>query len=379
MHRILFVADLNPNKFGSLEEMILFLGRELSRRGHKLILGVVASPIPEVAELFANAGIEVVPREVKGKPSVFEHIRFMRQLICERDVDLVHINFYGLADAVALGAYLTNARVVYTEHASGAPPIRRVVKNWMSKCLHFFIAHRVKKYIAVSDFVRGRLETSHHVGPDKSVTIYNGVNVERFTPRDRNRARITTGLPLDRKIILCVAMLIPEKGLGYLIDAASILVTENKVTDLCIAIAGEGQCREELERRVRDLQLLEHVIFLGRRSDVELLVAAANAVAVPAIWAESFGLIIAEAMAGGRPVVASRVGGIPELIVDGETGLLVEPGDCRGLAGSLLKLLTDETLSQRLTKAARAKTREQFNLSRQVDKLADLYDELLGR
>lgn len=383
MSKILFLADLNPNKFGSMEEMILFLGMELKRRGDELVLGVLSYPALEVAELFTAAGIKVVTLEsspgVKEKLSTFQRIQFIRRLIREQSIDLVHINFYGMMNSIVLGAYLTSAKVLFTEHTSGVPPVRGALKYFLSKSLHFFISKRVTKYIAVSNFVGERLRISHHVDPDKVVTIYNGVNVERFKPLDSASSRVATGLPLDRKIILSVAMLIPEKGLHYLIDAAAILVKDFGMKDLCVVIVGEGDSRGELERQVRENQLSDHVMFLGRRSDVNLLVAAADVVAVPAVWAESFGLIIAEAMAGGRPVVASRIGGIPELVEDGITGLLVDPGDRIGLAMAIKSVLPNSFFREMLIKNARCKVNEKFSLSPQVAKVAELYRHALIR
>jgi glycosyltransferase involved in cell wall biosynthesis len=380
MFRVLFFAELNPNKFGSLEEMVLFLGRELSIRGNELILAVTAIPVPEVAELFSNAGIKVVSinssSKLQKESTVFQRICFIRKLVIEQNVDLIHINFFRLTNQVVLGAYLSNATILFTEHTSGVAPVRGLIKGWLSKCLHFFIALRVKKYIAVSKFVGNRLRTSHHIGPEKSVTIYNGVNIQRFAPLDKINARHMTGLPRDRKIILSVAMLIPEKGIQYLIHAAYLLVTKFKVSDIYIVIAGEGHFQEDLEKQVKSLLLTEQVIFLGQRSDVNLLVAAADVVAVPAVWAESFGLIIAEAMASGRPVVASRIGGIPELIENDITGTLVVPGDSAGLASAIYNLLDNPTQRELIAAAALHKARQQFDLSHQVAKLVNLYEQV---
>jgi len=377
MRKILFLTDLNPNKFGSLEEMILLLGRELSHRGHKLILGAIAYPIPAVAELFLAAGIQIVDLNRQGGTSAARRLRGTRALIQEQQIDLVHINFYGLTDPVALGAYLTPAQIVYTEHASGVAPRRGALKNVLSHLLHFFIARRVARYVAVSDFVRERLRITHHVGPGQTVTIHNGVNTARFLPQDRMTARDRTGLPRGGKIVLSVAMLIPEKGVHHLVQAVSILVAEYRVTDLCVAIVGEGECREELEQLAWELGVGGQVRFLGRRSDVADLVAAADLVAVPSVWHEAFGYIVAEAMAGGRPVVASRIGGIPELIDDGETGLLFPPGDSRALAAALGAVLTDAGLARRLSENGLRKCRSQFSLADKVVEFADLYDSVL--
>lgn len=381
MYRVLFFAELNPNKYGSIEEMILFLGRELTSRGDELFLGVIAYPIPEVAELFIAAGIKIIDlysrKDMDDNPSIFLKIKSIRQLVRTYKIDLVHINFFALTNPLLLGVYLSPAKIVFTEHTSGRTPSRGVVKQILSRSLHFLITSRVARYIAVSDFVRERLQLSCHVDPEQTITIYNGVNMERFIPLERDKARKMAGLPLQRQIVLAVAMLIPEKGLQHLLHAASILQSDDERGDIYIVIVGEGSFRNELEKQVKHLRLEDHVIFLGRRSDVHLLVAAADVVVVPAVWAEAFGLIIAEAMAGARVVVASRIGGITELIEDQKTGLLVDPGDVAGLAMAIQSLLPNSFYRETLIKNALTKVNEKFNLSQQVVKVADLYRQVM--
>ena len=172
-------------------------------------------------------------------------------------------------------------------------------------------------------------------------------------------------------------MLIPEKGIQYLIDAAALIVGEQGRTDFRLLVVGEGAFREELELRASAAGVASRVGFLGRRSDVHDIVAASDIIAVPCVWEESFGLIIAEAMATGRPVVASRCGGIPELVEHGVTGLLVTPGNSRELADSLLQLMASPDSCQRLGSAGRDKARRMFDLEQQVVKLAEIYDDIL--
>jgi len=380
MNKILFLANLNPNKFGSIEEHALFLCGELKRRGHVCYLGFIAEPIPSIRQKFEDAGARVVNVFFGAPPlsgsNLMDKVREMTSLyriINKYSIDLVHINFVGLTNPSLWGVYLAGVKIVFTEHASGSALVRSPFKQALSKMLHFVLSCRVAKYIAVSDFVRHRLLQTHHVSGNKSVTIYNGVNLQRFKPQESLAARRELGFPLDKKIVCSVAMLIPEKGIKNLIQAAALLVHKLNIDNLMVVLVGEGYLRNELEQQVDDLKLSNHVFFIGRRSDVQTIIAAADIVVVPSLWEEAFGLIIAEAMACARPVVASNIGGIPELVDDGITGKLVKPGDSSELAQAICSLFIDLAGRECMGRAGLSKATEMFNLTRQVEELVDIY------
>ena len=384
MKRILYLANLHPNKLGSIEEHALLLARELQRRGDACFMGFISQPEPEIATLFHEAGARILTincgnTALTGNGASFNirEILALRRAVVENHIDLVHVNFMGLTNPALLGIYLTSARIVYTDHASGLPFHRGPLKELASRMLHKLLRMRVSRYLGVSTYVADRLKQTHHVTPRETATIYNGVNLARFTVRDQLSARERLGFPPDIKIVCAVAMLIPEKGIQYLIDAAALIVGEQGRTDFRLLVVGEGAFRGELELRASASGVASSVGFLGRRSDVHDIVAASDIIAVPCVWEESFGLIIAEAMATGRPVVASRCGGIPELVEHGVTGLLVTPGNSRELADSLLRLMDSPDSCGRLGSAGRDKARRMFDLEKQVVKLAELYDELL--
>ena len=180
------------------------------------------------------------------------------------------------------------------------------------------------------------------------------------------------GLP----IICSVAMLIPEKGIQNLIKATSLLVHEHAMQDLLVLVVGEGHYLIVLEKLAEELGVTSNISFLGRRSDVQSIIAASNVVVVPSVWEEAVGLIVAEAMASGRTVVASKVGGIPELVADGENGFLVKPDDSGGLAGVLLELLCNQNAQHKMGGAGKIMS-VKFALPLAVNKLIDLYEELL--
>jgi glycosyltransferase involved in cell wall biosynthesis len=155
----------------------------------------------------------------------------------------------------------------------------------------------------------------------------------------------------------------PYKGFHVLLDAVRRLRQQGR-EDVVLALCGEGPQLPELREQARPLG--EQVRFLGRRDDVPQLLGGATIAVVPSLWEEAFGLAVAEGMAAGVPVVASRIGGIPEQVEDGQSGLLVPPGDADALAGALLRLLSDPEERTRLAAQGRERARNHFSIERTV-------------
>jgi L-malate glycosyltransferase len=382
--RLLYLANLNPNKLGSIEEQALFLSREMIRRGHECYLGFISLPAPDVGRLFKEAGAKILLIYCGNTPLVGNHSSFslkqmlsLRAIVSKHGIDVVHFNFMNVSNPLLLGIYLGRAKVIFTEHASGVPLRRGLMKHLLTGFIHAFIGRRISKFIAISSYIQKRLLQTHHISPKKVLLLGNCVNLGRFHPADQNIARESLGLPIGKPIIGTVAMLIPEKGIQKLLEAVSLLVHHFGVTDLLALIVGDGPYLSELERLCSQLNIGSHVCFMGRRSDVHTIVAAADVIVVPSLWDEAFGLIIAEAMASGRPVVASRVGAIPELISNQETGLLVKPGDSNELAHGIIRLISDPEYSNRISSAALQYARNNFDLSSQVQSLAEIYEHTL--
>jgi glycosyltransferase involved in cell wall biosynthesis len=203
--------------------------------------------------------------------------------------------------------------------------------------------------------------------------VHNGVDLARY---DRTEACCTLaedyGLAPGAQIVGVVGRLEPEKGHPTLIDAwPRVLRT---VPDACLLIVGEGSRREALEHQVAELGIGSRVIFTGRRDDVPAVTAALDVAVLPS-YREAQGLTILEAMALSRPVVASNVGGIPEMVEDGRTGLLVPPHEPEALAAAITRLLVDHPLADMLARAGHDLVHERFCLEMMVRSIEDLYDE----
>jgi len=208
--------------------------------------------------------------------------------------------------------------------------------------------------------------------------IENGIELERFSPLPedlRRQRRHEEGIGDDEVVMITVGRLVPVKDQLTLIAALGQLAEDLPAWRLMIV--GEGPERSALEERTRSLGLTDRIAFLGQREDVPGLLGLSDLFVLTSVN-EGFGLVLVEAMAGALPVIATAVGGIPEVVIEAETGLLVPAGDPPALARALERLLIDPDLRQRLGTRGREIARERYGVDRMVEKTIALYEEVLG-
>jgi len=250
-------------------------------------------------------------------------------------------------------------------------PAVRVYKH-----IDLLVLRRFPKVIAVSDYLRQELIASG-LTPDQVVTVYNAIDPDVFVSSgrtDRRGVRTKLGIAPNTPVVLTVGRLNPEKGHRYLLE--SIQIARQHIPDLRALIVGEGPLREKLEATTRSLHLEAVVSFLGWQEDVASLMVASDLFVLPSTR-ESFGLVILEALALGLPVIAARVGGVPEIIKTGETGILVEPGDTEGLAKAMMWALTNLAQAGQLARQGQAMVRRHFSVEAMVKAVSRVYDEVL--
>jgi glycosyltransferase involved in cell wall biosynthesis len=277
--------------------------------------------------------------------------RLFRQL----KADVVHThddrpNIHGAPAARLAGI----RRVIHTRHHQGVHLSRR--QQWLvrlaSVCNHRFvcISHDSAVYAAQQGIARRRL----HV-------IHNGIDVDRFAYRG----------PEEKGYAIVVARLAPQKGIHYLLDAVPRIVSQ--CPDFTLHIAGEGPCRAELEQQTDRLGIRERVQFLGEVHDVPERLAKARLFLLPSLT-EGISLTLLEAMARGLPVLTTLVGGNPEVVEDGQTGLLVPPGSVEALAQTIPTIWTSPQMCRRMGEQGRKRVREHFALKQMLANYETIYN-----
>jgi glycosyltransferase involved in cell wall biosynthesis len=213
----------------------------------------------------------------------------------------------------------------------------------------------------------------------KMLKIYSGIELDRFKPadeREMKRLRKKWGLGEDDFVVGIVSKLWDGKGHEVLIEAFREI--RQKKIEAKLVIVGEGYLREKLEALVNAYGLEKEVIFTGFRLDVSQIIATFDVAVLPSLF-EGMGRVLLEAMAMEKPVVASRVGGIPDLVGHGSNGYLVSPGSVRELERALLAILNDPVLARSMGMEGRKRITSRFSAAGMVDSIERLYRELLLR
>jgi glycosyltransferase involved in cell wall biosynthesis len=295
-------------------------------------------------------------------------VRELSAWLRHNEIDLVHAHMFraeviGTRAAVAAGT----AVIMATVHSSR-------VRSPKDTALLASLTPHMDRLIVPSDSIERKVRSE---GRDSGrfAVIPSGVDLSRFaTPLPACRMRDEFGIPREAPLVGVVARLEPEKGQRYLIDAMPMIL--ETAPDAWLAIVGEGSEADAL--RARAAATSDRIVFTGRRDDVSAVTADLTVAALPSLR-EAQGISILEAMARRRPVVASAVGGIPEVITHGIDGLLVPPANPAALAAAIGSLLVDRSLRDRIGEAGYRAVVERFSIDAQVKRIEVVYDEELAR
>jgi glycosyltransferase involved in cell wall biosynthesis len=282
------------------------------------------------------------------------------------DADVVHSHLGYSATLAPVAARLTGRGSVATlHHVPEDEPLRESVKERLA----LESAGRLGALVFVSDASR-RAFAARYRERRSWLTVRNGVDLRRFRPEPKTP---TDGLPVPptAPTVVIVAALRGPKGHDVALESwPKILST---LPDARLVIVGEGERRAALEEQARRLRIEDAVLFVGLRNDVPELLRAADVVALPS-FTEALPTVLIEAAASGRPVVATRVGGTPEVVEDGSTGLLVPAGDAEAFGEALVRLLGDAGLRASMGGAARTRAEAEFDSDQWAVRLRRVYE-----
>ena len=366
--RVLYVANLNPaQKFGSMEEQVVFLSRAFEAENSRLVALFTHANQPRATDALRAKGVEAHCLDLLH----FRMRTFLElwQLSRTHAIDIVHWNLtHPLANPYlwGLNAASPGLRHFYTDHNSRTDPSYRGPTGWKRICKRLLLK-RYEQVWCVSEFVQNSLAaqgtwSNLHCCP-------HFINTERFRPDPaaRQEMRRQHGVA-DRFVVTVIAQLIPEKGVDLAIRAMTEL-PEKAV----LWIVGAGTQADELRALAVASGVEGRVRFWGLQRQVEPFLQASDCFVLPSRWQEAAGLVVLEAQSVGLPVVASRIGGIPEYIAEGHSGLLFTPNDARDLAAQLRVLCFDPQTCERMAHEARLHALERFSVESRLPELLDLY------
>jgi glycosyltransferase involved in cell wall biosynthesis len=309
--------------------------------------------------------------QIKIAARVYREIPSYRHVFREHPVDLIHFN--EICAPAIIAAKLEGIPVIVGTYHSLSD---EYCHNFIQRALAKIYIRCVAQWIAVSEAVRddwGRISSS---AIRRIKVIYNGIDISSFgNGESMNGLRKELGIDGQALIVGVTARLEYEKGHIYLIEAARIVKRE--MPNVVYLIVGDGSLRKELEEYAHKVNLYKDFRFLGFRRDVIELTHIYDVAVLPST-SEALGYALIEAMACGKPVIGTRVGGIPEVIDDGETGYIAEPRDPESLAQLIIELISDREKAERMGKAGKGRAEQLFQESRMVKETLALYQHLLS-
>ncbi len=313
-----------------------------------------------------DVGLEVFYLN-KGKISP-ANIGAIEALIQTHRIDIVHLHGYSAANFGRIAARRQGIKNVVHEHAILKLQPHQYLADWL-------LRQKTDAAIAVSPAVREFMIHGRHVPAEKIQVIGNGIDTAQFEePSSDKIARMKQkyGIPSEKKIIGTLTRFRAEKGNRYLIEAMPE-IHEAHPEVVCV-LFGEGPLRAELEKLATDLHVQQQVLFPGFVSDIYNAYYMFDVIVIPSV-SEGFGLALVEAMAAGRPVVASQVGGMKDIIEDGKTGLFVPPADAGAIAQAVNRYFDDDTMAAHISASAREQS-HQYDIHHIVRMFEQLYTDL---
>ena len=371
--RVLLVA---PPAQGGLARHVIYLLASLHQEG--FAVGVACAANSPIAEAARERALPHYPIAVDpgAKPSRAALAALqMAGAIANHQAQIVHTHSFGAGLIGALAVPLArSAQLVATIHSY--PP--RATGMRASRARHRWamrqVIRRASRVITVSEALRTDLLALFPEIADKTSTIPNGIDVSALVKGEPGEVRAALGLPAEAPLVGMVARLAPQKGISEFIRACHLLA--RKWPDVHFVLAGDGPLKDTACALREELGLAQRLHLVGQVESARELVNAL-AMLVVASTSEGSSMVAMEAMAREKPVVGTRTGGVPEVVADGETGIIVEPGDPEALARGMEALLRDPERAREMGEHGRRRAAQLFDVSLMLDRTKEVYADLL--
>ncbi|KKG77438.1 glycosyl transferase [Methanosarcina mazei] len=368
---ILSICDISPTKFGSFEEFIVSLTIKLKENNFEHIIIFRDRPIREVEDSLLNLGakIEIVK---PSRNSIYNFVTFYK-VIKKTRPDVVHFHFYPIYTIVNYLKFFSDIKIVYTDHMGGKKAKTSAKKSlrkiyYLTNSKLFGIG--IDRIICVSNFVKSKYLKEYGITSQKLVTIYNGINIEKFK-KNQNIDEIKKRYNIKDELVVSFVGLRRDKGPHCLIRAAPLILKE--VPNIKFILVGEGECKGYIETLIEKYGIKENVELIGNVPNITEIYSISSCVVIPSLFEEAFCFVAAEAMSTEVPIVAFDSGAIKEIIYKKESVILKNSGL---LSEKIIECLKSEDIS---TKNAREHVIKSFSLDKNICNHIELYNKLLRK
>jgi glycosyltransferase involved in cell wall biosynthesis len=280
---------------------------------------------------------------------------------------MIHADFYGIFAARVAGI----GKVISSRHN----------QDWFRtrfpyNFLNLLLWGLTNRGIAISEAVKSFVEKTEMGAAGKLRVIHYGLDLieeNSSDPERRRRIRAEWGIPAEAPLVGSICRLIEQKGLSYALTAFAEVSA--RMPEAHYIIAGDGNLKKSLEQQARDLHRGDRVHFVGWRKDIHAILDAIDVFVAPSLW-EGFGLVLLEAMAHALPIIGTTAGALPEIIVNGQTGFMVEPGQSAPLVDPMIYLLSDQTSRLEMGRAGQQRLETMFSVEKMINSTITFYREL---
>ena len=355
---------INSLDCGGLEKFVIDLSAEQNARGHKAQIACLQKG-GDLKPLAKDHKLLVTTFDKKGGID-FKLISQLSTLIQKEKFDIVHThNIAPLIYGTIASKLAFNHHIIQTRH--GREPVRANSLIWALN----------KKVVTISNDAKEFLLQNNSVNENKISVIHNGINLKAFnaplTDEQKNNFKKELGLKEDTLILGNVGRLAREKDQGSLIKAFKKLISKKIKVEL--VIVGDGPLKNNLMQLAKEFDVFDQIKFLGYRSDISKLLQIFD-IFILSSFTEGISLTLLEAMASGKPVIATKVGGNPEVVVDNVTGILVPCGFPERIESAVMKLYANRSLLPEYGQAGQKRAYELFSLDRMTSEYEKLYQEI---
>jgi glycosyltransferase involved in cell wall biosynthesis len=375
MPTLLSVFGVKPLRIGGTETFARELSLQLGERGWRSVLCFLSEPTDEVRRFLdlPNTSLEVLANSTNGD---WNARRNLIRIMGRHRPQSLHLHFVSFLNSYSWLARVRSVKqVFFTDHHSRPADYVRTRAPFWKRSVGRLINQPLTKVICVSRYGYECMAAFDLLPRDRFEMIYNGVDLSRVKadPQRAHDFRKRYSIPAERAIVTQVSWLIPEKGIADFLGAARLVLAQNR--NVQFVLVGDGANRERYMNEAAAMGIADRLTWTGMVEDPfgEGVFAAADVVCQFSRWEEVFGWMIAEAMAHGKPVVATRVGGIPELITNEVSGYLVPRSDTKTMSERILQLLCDPELRTRMGNAGRETVAAKFDLRKNVAQLIEAY------
>ena len=352
------------NGWGGQEIRIVAEMLGMKGRGHEVLLAT-----PEEGRIFGravHAGIETFAVRM-DRPAFIKGVFELKRIIKARDVSIINTHSSMDSWIGSIAGRTAGIKVLRTRHISAAiksDPLKRLIYGPLCDGI-----------ITTGEFIKGMLVDELGISPGKIHSIPTGIDAGLFAREDGSTVRAELGIGPDVPVIGVVAVLRSWKGHAYLMNAMFKVIKE--FPDAILLVAGDGPVRANIELWAKSPGLTPNVMVLGHREDAAAVISALDIAVLPSVASEGIPQFVLQAMAAGKPVIGTSVGGIPEVVKDGVNGLVVPPVDPESLADAMRFLLKDPEKMKRMGEAGRDMFVKGHTKEKMLDDLEALYESIL--